>query len=203
MRPIGICVLATIALAGCRERRSEPVPTASATTAAPVISVSAAPSARPSVEPVLPATLDGGDAAAAPVGGNWLKCYANFQPRTDPKLDVMRLGLMCGPSNGMRQVTDAREAAVSGGGAGREHRWTAEAGDCYRVFAVGEAGVADLDVEDYYARGARIAWDTSDDRWPIVKPDGPFCVMADGEYRAVVRAQRGSGRYAVEIWRLR
>jgi hypothetical protein len=48
-----------------------------------------------------------------------------------------------------------------------------------------------------------VAWDTSDDRWPIVEPDGPFCALRDGEYRAVVRGARGSGRYAIEVWRLR
>lgn len=198
-------MLLVIALASCREQGQAPAPTAA---------VSAAPSAAPSAGPLdasppasaparTPATDAAGDARVAPVGGNWLKCYAHFQPRVDPKLEVLRLGMMCGPSNGMRKVTDAREAELGGGTSGREHRFTAEAGDCYRIFAVGEPKVEDLDIEVYDTRGARIAWDTSDDRWPIANPDGPFCVMSAGEHRAVVRAQRGSGSYAVEIWRLR
>jgi hypothetical protein len=142
-------------------------------------------------------------ARAAPTGGNWRKCHANFQPRDQPELDVLRLGVLCGPSNGMRKVSEAKQAQVADGGAGQEHRWRAQAGDCYRIFAVGEPGIEDLDVEVFAPNGARVALDTSDDRWPIVNPDGPFCVFEEGDYRAVVRAQRGSGRYAVEIWRLR
>jgi hypothetical protein len=114
----------------------------------------------------------------------------------------MRLGLMCGPSNGMRKVAAVESEAVEGA-AGREHRWQARAGDCYRIFVVGHPVAEDLDVEVFDAKGRRVAFDTTDDRWPIVKPDGPFCVFDAGEYRAVVRAQRGSGRYAIEIWRLR
>jgi hypothetical protein len=189
----------------CQSRRVDPGPSASAS-ALPGVATPPVPSVPPSASgplatPPGPSSDAGG--RAAPVGGNWLKCYANFQPRTQPELEVMRLGLMCGPSNGMRKVTDGREAEVTDAGAGREHRWRAQAGDCYRIFAVGEPSVQDLDVEVFDPRGARIAWDAGDDRWPIVKPDGPFCVFEDGEYRAVVRAQRGAGRYAVEIWRLR
>jgi hypothetical protein len=165
----------------------------------PVVATAPAPQAVVDAAPAAEAT----DARAAPVGGNWLKCYANFQPRTQPELEVLRLGLLCGPSNGMRKLSDVQQAELGDGGAGREHRFTAQAGDCYRIFAVGEPGIEYLDVEVFAPSGARVAWDTSDDRWPIVKPDGPFCVFHDGQYRAVVRAQRGSGRYAVEIWRLR
>jgi hypothetical protein len=115
----------------------------------------------------------------------------------------MRLALMCGPSNGMHKVTSAPLAQLQEGGAKREHKWRASAGDCYRIFAVGSPGISDLDVEVLDSAGARIAFDTSDDRWPIVKADGAFCVFRDGDYRAVVSAQRGAGSYAIEIWRLR
>jgi hypothetical protein len=124
-------------------------------------------------------------------------------PRNDPKLDVMRLGLLCGPSNGMKKAHEAVGQAVPQAGAASEHRFPASAGDCFRVFAVAEPSVQDLDVEVLDPAGKRVAWDTSDDRWPIALPDGPFCALSDGEYRAVVRAASGSGRYAIEVWRLR
>jgi hypothetical protein len=151
-------------------------------------------------EPALSAVVQ--RAQPAPVGGNWLRCYAHFQPRTQPRLDAMRLGLMCGPSNGMRKVA-AVESEVAEGGAGREHRWQARAGDCFRIFVVAHPSVEDLDVRVFDPNRRQVAFDISDDRWPIVKPDGPFCVFDPGEYRAVVRAQRGGGCYAIEIWRLR
>jgi len=110
---------------------------------------------------------------------------------------------MCGPSNGMRKAAEAREASLAEAGKEREHRFKAEPGDCYRIFAVAEPSIEDLDVEVFGPTGTKLAFDTSDDRWPIVKPDGPFCVFEGGEHRAVVRAQRGHGRYSIEIWRLR
>lgn len=109
---------------------------------------------------------------------------------------------MCGPSNGMKKLTTAKDVELTTAGAPREHRWQAEAGDCYRIFAVAEPSVEDLDVEVFDPGGKRIAFDTSDDRWPIVQPDGAFCAFVAGEYRAIVRAQRGSGKYSIEIWRL-
>ncbi len=102
----------------------------------------------------------------------------------------------------MRKVAASGSARIAKGDK-REHRWDAEAGDCYRIFAVGSPDIEDLDVEVFDPAGSQIAFDTSDDRWPVVKPDGPFCVWKDGQYRAVVQAQRGEGSYAVEIWRLR
>ncbi|MEZ4224047.1 MAG: hypothetical protein R3B13_24070 [Polyangiaceae bacterium] len=157
---------------------------------------SAAPSA-----PAASAPAEAGH--PAPVGGLWLACYSGFAPRTQPKLDVMRLGLLCGPQNGMTKLTDTKEADVTEGGKGREHAFEAQAGDCYRIFAVAEPSVEDLDIEVLSPSGRRVAFDSSDDRWPVVKPDGPFCVTEDGVHRARVQAQRGHGRYAVEIWRLR
>ena len=195
-------VLVGLVALACRERDAAPAPAASAPPSAPA-PASAAPTASAPEPPARPADASLPDGRAAPVGGNWLRCYASFVPRTDPELDVLRLGLLCGPSNGMRKLTDARESAVPNGGGAREHRFAAESGDCYRIFAVGEPSVEDLDVEVFDPKGARIAWDTSDDRWPVVSPDGPFCVFSEGEHRAVIRAQRGAGRYAVEIWRLR
>lgn len=202
------CALLLLIASGCR---GEPKPTASTTPgadaeASPVASVVPGPSS-PSAASGTPApstppdttAQDGG--RAAPVGGNWLKCYANFQPRTRPEIDVMRLGLMCGPSNGLRKVT-AAEADIAEG-AKREHRWRASIGDCYRIFAVSAPEIADLDVEVFDAKGARLAFDTSDDRWPVVNADGAFCVFEDGDYKAEVHAQKGAGKYAIEIWRLR
>lgn len=205
MRALGIAVFLGLGLGGCREGSPAPASASSGPAVAPLSSASAAPSALPSAPPPAPSAQasPAADAAPpAPSGGNWLKCYAQFQPRTRPELDVMKLGLMCGPSNGMRKAA-ASEGVLAEAGKEREHRFKAESGDCYRIFTVAEPAVEDLDVEVLGPSGAKVAFDTSDDRWPIVKPDGPFCVFTEGEYRAVVRAQRGQGKYAIEIWRLR
>ena len=131
-----------------------------------------------------------------------MRCYASFQPRTDPKSDVTRLAALCGPSTGMQRLLDAREGEIEDSGLLREHRFSARAGECFRIFAVGQPSIEDLDVEVFGPNGRRLALDTGEDRWPVVQPDGPFCTFEAGEHRAEVRVQRGSGRYAIEIWRL-
>ena len=216
--PTTACAALLVA-SGCRstgDGQGGPAPAPSPSVAS-AAAVTSAARPRPSAAP---ADASGPDAAAsppvpladaapigvdavAPVGGNWLRCYSRFLPRTRPEVDVQRLALMCGPSNGMKRLSDVQVSSVADGGQPREHKWSARSGDCFRIFAVGEPSIDDLDIEVLAPSGRRIAFDTTDDRWPIVKPDGPFCVFDDGSYRARVRAQRGSGDYAVQIWRLR
>ena len=137
----------------------------------------------------------------APVGGWWLRCYSSFQPRTDPRADVARLAAACGNTNGMKRVR-AEEGGELVQGGRRAHLFHASAGRCYRIFAVAEPSVGDLDLEVYAPDGRRVAFETGDDRWPIVEPDRPFCAFDDGQHRLAVHAQRGTGRYAFEIWSL-
>jgi hypothetical protein len=87
-------------------------------------------------------------------------------------------------------------------GSPRQHRFSAREGECFRVFAVGDPKIDDLDVEVLDSSRRRIAFDDGDDRWPIVKPDGPFCVFEAGEQSIRVGAAHGGGRYAVELWKL-
>jgi hypothetical protein len=135
-----------------------------------------------------------------PVGGRWVSCYANYRPTGAPERDVARLGALCGPQNGMIAVRP-----VAGGEATdtvADHRLEAGAGDCFRIFAVADAFVSDLGVEVVSPRGNAVTWDRNGDRWPVLNPDGPFCVFDAGTYTVRVRALQGRGRYALQIWRL-
>src|SRR6266516_1256834 len=51
-----------------------------------------------------------------PVGGSWVTCYGNYRPSSTPERDVTRLGLLCGPANGMMLVgsTVTGEATENG-----------------------------------------------------------------------------------------
>jgi hypothetical protein len=146
------------------------------------------------------------DAPALPVrvGGPWVRCYGGYRPSGDPVKDVTRLSLLCGPENGMRRLSKAPlEGVVAAGGAPVTETFEARRGACYRVFAVGEPGVRDLDAVVRSSRGAPIAADHGEDAWPIVQPDRPFCALEDDRYTLEVSAKRGSGRFAAEIWVLR
>jgi len=157
-----------------------------------------------------PPRADGGAEAGAsdlpavsPVGGLWVSCYGGFRPTGQPVKDVARLGMMCGPPNGM-QLVDAgpMTGAVDAAAKPVTHRFSAQRGACYRVFAVAEPGVSDLDVAVRSSRGSRLATDHSEDCWPIVDPDRPFCTFDDDTFVIEVHARRGAGRYAVELWKL-
>jgi hypothetical protein len=75
-------------------------------------------------------------------------------------------------------------------------------GECYRVFAVAEPSISDLDVAVRSSRDAVIAADHGEDAWPIVQPDRPFCVLEDDTLRIEISARRGQGRFAAELWGL-
>lgn len=150
---------------------------------------------------------DEGERAVAPpvrVGGPWVRCYGSFHPAGDPVKDVTRLALLCGPENGMRRLSKAPiEGAVSEGAPGATSTFEARRGECYRVFAVAEASVSDLDVTVHSSRGAPVAADHGEDTWPIVQPDRPFCPLENDRYTLEIAAHRGRGRFAAEVWVLR
>ena len=56
------------------------------------------------------------------------------------------------------------------GGPAVSESFEARRGECYRVFAVAEPGVTDLDVVVRSSRGAAIAADHGEDAWPIIAP---------------------------------
>jgi hypothetical protein len=163
--------------------------------------------------PRAPADAGGADAAAeAPdsptppvrVGGPWVRCYGGFHPEGDPVKDVTRLAFLCGPENGMKRLSKAAiEGTVKEGGPGVTDTFEARRGECYRVFAVAEPSVADLDVVVRSSRGAAVAADHGEDAWPIVQPDRPFCPLEDDRYTVEIGAKRGTGRFAAEVWVLR
>ena len=129
-----------------------------------------------------------------------MTCYGNYRPTSTPERDVTRLGLLCGPQNGMKLVgstlsSEATENAV-------EHPFEARAGECFRIFAVAEASAADLAVEVRDPKGLPVASDHNNDRWPIVNPDGPFCLLDAGKYVVRVHARQGKGKFALQIWKL-
>jgi hypothetical protein len=138
--------------------------------------------------------------AVEPIGGPWVSCYGNYRPTSTPERDVTRLGLMCGPENGMTLLHSTITGAA--GSAVEQHVIEAEQGECLRIFAVAEVPVTDLAVEVSGPHGARVASDHNGDRWPILNPDGPFCLLDGGRHTIRVRARQGRGSYALQIWRL-
>lgn len=203
-------LLALVMLLGC-ERRTHPwdQPDAAAPgPQKPIAPAQAAPasSASASGAPIDagPAEIPEGPTPPVRVGGPWVRCYGGFHPSGDPVKDVTRLSILCGPENGMKRLSkQPLEGALREGGPAVSEGFDARRGECYRVFAVAEPGVQDLDVVVRSSRGAAVAADHGEDRWPIVQPDRPVCPLEDDRFTFEVSAKKGSGRFAAEVWVLR
>jgi hypothetical protein len=131
----------------------------------------------------------------------WSKCYEFFIATGDPTVDIGLLGRECGSRNNQRAVTPVREGKQSESDAVDRFTFTAGGdGKCYRVFAVGERGVRDLDVQLVGPDGEMVASDMTKGPYPVVPAREPACLPRKGIYTVEVSVYRGSGRYAVQVW---
>jgi len=156
-----------------------------------------------------PATASAGIQRRAPDGhgGLWVACYEQFAVTGKPVHDVTRLGLMCGPVNGMTQLMQTQQGEVQPTDAGPparggSHRFVARSGHCYRIFAVAATTIEDLDLTVRSSRGSRLTADDTDDRWPVVDRQRPFCSFQDDTFSVDVSADDGHGGYALQVWQL-
>lgn len=130
---------------------------------------------------------------------------------TTPEADVMRIGTACGPVNGLsllrRWMGNVDEAKLP---SSATHSWDATRGDCFRLVAVADAAVEDLEIEvdppkprkgeeaDEDERGLLA---NQNRRWVVLAEEGPFCAHRDGEFVARVSTHGGKGAYALSVWR--
>jgi hypothetical protein len=134
------------------------------------------------------------------VRGTWATCYASYRPTSTPRRDVTRLGLLCGPENGLKLVGETIEGDVTEVAVERTVEF--DAGECVRVFSVAEPSAVDFSIEVRDAKGVPVAVSGAPERWSVLLPDGPLCVKEAGRYGLWLRAGRGAGRYALQVCRL-
>jgi len=131
----------------------------------------------------------------------WSECYASFTPTGSPKADLLRLTRSCGPTGGMQAVTRVHLGEQSERDpADRYTFYVPKAGACYRVYAVGDKNVADLDLLLRGPDGEDVSGDLSHDAFPVTPPQGPVCFDVPGLYLLEVSVFRGSGHYALQVW---
>ncbi|MBI4954813.1 MAG: hypothetical protein HY908_22520 [Myxococcales bacterium] len=158
---------------------------------------------RPFLGTPTPATTTRGFETSSRVNGLWVGCYAGFAQSGDPVSDVTRLGMLCGPSNGMVPFDEEpRRGRVEAGKGPRSYQFPAGRGECFRLFAAAELGVGDLDVVMRSSRGTTVARDHTDDGWPIVAPDGPVCSPGEDVFTIDVSSEQGSGAFAAQLYKL-
>lgn len=136
-----------------------------------------------------------------PSGGLWSACYDTFSPSGSVRGDIARLTRSCGPTGGMRAVTPVTVAQQSDRDpVDRYTFYVPRAGACYRVYAVGDRGIADLDLLIRGPSGEDFVADLTHDAFPVLPPQSPLCFDGAGLYMLEVSVFRGSGSYALQVW---
>jgi len=133
-------------------------------------------------------------------GGVFESCYQGFKPTGVADRDLQRMAALCGPPNAMKPVT-----AVFQGNQGMRDpiaRFTfkGETGRCYRIFSATDRSVMDMDMAMLDPDKNVVGHDTNEDAFPMLNPDGPFCLTRPGIYTVLVSVEKGQGRYALQVW---
>lgn len=128
-------------------------------------------------------------------------CAAGFRPTGSAKLDLDRLGRACGAGAGLRPAAEPFSGQQRSGEPSERFRLRLEAGTCYRILAIGERRVRDLDLALYGADPELVVADASSDSFPMIPPAGLLCVEATGDYVLEVGVMAGQGRWAAQVWR--
>ncbi len=135
------------------------------------------------------------------LGGVWSACYRGLRPEGEPIASLGRLAAACAKPTGLAAVTPVKIGETQGADDPADRfAFRARGGRCYRVFAVGDDGVDDLDVAVLDPDGRLAAADVSRDRFPVVPPRGPLCAPRDTVYTLEVAVVKGRGAYALQVY---
>jgi hypothetical protein len=72
---------------------------------------------------------------------------------------------------------------------------------CYRILGVGGDGVEDLDLILYDPNGVQLQQDPAQDRFPVLGIGAEICPVMAGAYRIQVQMYKGTGAFAVGVYR--
>lgn len=130
----------------------------------------------------------------------WSACYKDFQPSADPVSDLDRLGFTCGAPRGYGAVSPVHVGSQKAEDPAERLVFRARKGRCYRLFAVGDGSVRDLDVSILAPDGRLVAADLSKDPWSVVPPRAPWCPDEEGPFAVDVSVADGQGAFALGVW---
>jgi hypothetical protein len=117
----------------------------------------------------------------------------------DVATSVDQMAKGCAATTGMHQ-TDSFKGTQAASNAPQSYPLHAQAGHCYRAYAVAAASIQDLDLLIKDSAGALAGEDSTDDPTPVVLEDGAVCFKATDEASVVVSIGAGGGAYAVQVW---
>ncbi len=142
----------------------------------------------------------GGPAGFPPQRVGFDQCYKGFQISGDSQRDVAALGKRCGAPCGMIPFSGIMSGSQDEHDNVDVYGITLRGDRCYRFFAVGERGIADLDSAIANGAGEVLLRDVFNDAAPILGPKRPFCPPAAGRYKFVVSVASGTGAFHFQVW---
>ncbi|MFI5306903.1 MAG: hypothetical protein ACHQ53_06115 [Polyangiales bacterium] len=86
-------------------------------------------------------------------------------------------------------------------GGHRDQLLVLRGGNCYRVLAAGDEGIEDLDLFLFDPNGVLTQQDPAQDRYPTLGVQSELCPPVSGAYRLQASAYKGSGTYALRVYR--
>jgi hypothetical protein len=145
-------------------------------------------------------TANGLTAPETPKAPPAVSCYDGFVPSRSPRVDVVRLGVACGPVSGLVEL--AKTGGIVGETArGPTLRWDAERGDCFRIFAVAAEPVQDVKIDVRSKASGVEAHVDVNRRWAVVGEEGLFCAARAGHVEASFATHVGTGELVASVWR--
>ncbi len=167
------------------------------------------PAGEPAPSPTgLPRPVDGRRAPTppapppAPNGLTHSNCFVGVTRTWDPEVDLRAVTARCGQPLGLEPLGAPIVAQLAQGQPMHKYGASLEAGACYRIFAISDRGIEDLDTGLKAPDGSWVSKDILEDNFPILNGDGPFCVQQSGQYQLLVSVAKGSGKYAVQMWKV-
>jgi hypothetical protein len=137
-----------------------------------------------------------------PAGYTHTNCFVGVTRTWDPEVDLRAVTARCGPPLGLAPVGEPIVDNLAQGQPMHKYGANLEAGACYRIFAISDRGIEDLDTGLRAPDGSWVSKDILDDNFPILNGEGPFCVQQTGQYQLLVSVAKGAGKYAVQMWRV-
>jgi hypothetical protein len=133
-------------------------------------------------------------------GGKFESCYQGFHASGIADKDLASMTSLCGPPNSMKAVSPVFQGNQTQRDPIARYTFRGEMGRCYRIFSATDKSVQDMDLAMLDPDKNVVGHDTNEDAFPMLNPDGPFCLTRPGLYTVLVSVEKGGGKYALQVW---
>jgi hypothetical protein len=130
----------------------------------------------------------------------WATCHSTYKPASkDLAVESGKSAKGCEAATKMKPTGKPEKGTQGDNNPPQTIKLQGRAGKCYRVYAMADAGIKDLDLLLKDSTGAVAAEDSTDDPSPVLVEDGAFCFKEDDAATVVVSVGQGKGSWALTV----